>query len=135
MISLGASSPSAAHWSIEGYKQIFNSGATRRRALVATDASESLCGFIVSQISSDEYEVENIVVAESNQRTGIGHALLNSVIAAARSENIPRILLEVRESNLAARKLYEHCGLAVASRRKSYYSGPAEDALIYILQL
>jgi ribosomal-protein-alanine N-acetyltransferase len=41
------------------------------------------------------------------------------------------IFLEVRESNLAAQKLYQSCGFEQYSRRKAYYSDPAEDALLY----
>jgi ribosomal-protein-alanine N-acetyltransferase len=39
-------------------------------------------------------------------------------------------LLEVRESNAAARTLYARWGFTVAGRRKRYYSHPTEDALL-----
>ena len=40
------------------------------------------------------------------------------------------LMLEVRESNLAARKLYLHAGFAEEGRRKDYYREPKEDAII-----
>jgi len=48
----------------------------------------------------------------------------------ARREQARRVHLEVRESNTAARKLYERWGFREVGRRKSYYSGPPEDALL-----
>ena len=41
-----------------------------------------------------------------------------------------RATLEVRQSNDAARMLYERFGFAVAGVRRSYYSKPVEDALV-----
>lgn len=40
------------------------------------------------------------------------------------------ISLEVRESNLAARRLYESFGFKAEAARKGYYHSPAEDAVI-----
>ena len=45
-----------------------------------------------------------------------------------------RILLEVRESNLAARRLYEKHGFRESGRRPKYYSNPIEDAILYTLR-
>jgi len=40
------------------------------------------------------------------------------------------VYLEVRESNHAARALYEKWAFQEAGRRKSYYRDPDEDALL-----
>jgi len=40
------------------------------------------------------------------------------------------VLLEVRESNLAARKLYEKLGFSEEGRRSNYYHEPREDAML-----
>ena len=41
-----------------------------------------------------------------------------------------RATLEVRASNVGARRLYERLGFAVAGLRRRYYTNPEEDALI-----
>jgi len=41
------------------------------------------------------------------------------------------VFLEVRASNLAARKLYERVGFIEAGSRPRYYRDPAEDAVVY----
>jgi ribosomal-protein-alanine N-acetyltransferase len=38
--------------------------------------------------------------------------------------------LEVRESNVAARRLYERLGFAEIARRPNYYSSPVETAIV-----
>jgi ribosomal protein S18 acetylase RimI-like enzyme len=41
----------------------------------------------------------------------------------------------VRSSNVAARRLYETTGYKMLNIRKSYYANPAEDAVIYEINL
>ena len=43
------------------------------------------------------------------------------------------LLLEVRESNAAARALYTKHGLREVGRRRGYYRDPAEEAVLYAL--
>jgi ribosomal-protein-alanine N-acetyltransferase len=43
---------------------------------------------------------------------------------------VRRATLEVRESNLAARRLYERLGFTITAKRPKYYTEPEEDALI-----
>jgi ribosomal-protein-alanine N-acetyltransferase len=45
------------------------------------------------------------------------------------------ILLEVRDSNVAARRLYEGAGFQENGRRPAYYRNPDEDAVLYELHL
>jgi ribosomal protein S18 acetylase RimI-like enzyme len=56
-------------------------------------------------------------------------------LALARSRGAEEIFLEVRESNLAARRLYETSGFSESGRRQSYYQQPQEDAIVYHLGL
>lgn len=78
-----------------------------------------------------EWEIENIVVAPKVRRKGIGRQLVDALLAAAGETNSESVFLEVRESNAAARKLYESAGFQQNGRRKSYYSDPPEDAILY----
>jgi ribosomal-protein-alanine N-acetyltransferase len=80
-----------------------------------------------------EWEIENIVVAEDVRRQGIGRVLLHAVMTAAQGEQAERIILEVRESNLAARRLYESAGFSQCGTRLRYYGAPEEAAILYEL--
>ena len=66
---------------------------------------------------------------------GIGKRLLNTLLAAANETNSSAVFLEVRDSNAAAQTFYEEAGFNHTGRRKSYYTDPAEDAVLYRLTL
>jgi [ribosomal protein S18]-alanine N-acetyltransferase len=86
---------------------------------------------LVARHLAPEWELENIVVAPSARRQGLGNRLLNALLAAARETHSASVFLEVRESNSAARTLYEKAGFKQTGRRKSYYTDPLEDAVLY----
>ena len=134
MLALETGSAGAAHWSEAAYRAIFSRNA-KRIVLIAEDAERRVQCFTVARRTGEDCELENIVVAAPRTRQGIGTQLMKSLIIAARAENAARILLEVRESNAAARGLYEKCGFALSGRRKSYYANPLEDAALYSLGL
>jgi ribosomal protein S18 acetylase RimI-like enzyme len=54
--------------------------------------------------------VENIVVDVNHRRLGIGRRLIEQAKQWARSKNLPGIMLETQNNNVAACKLYETCG-------------------------
>lgn len=95
----------------------------------------SVAGFLVAKHIGPDWELENMVVQESEQRKGIGGQLLAFLISKARQTNGEAVFLEVRESNLAARTLYRRAGFQQTGRRKAYYQDPAEDAFLYRLDL
>ncbi len=122
----------AAHWSSREYEAVFAVEAPRRVLLIAADEADTsdLCGFIIARCGADEWEIENVVVAQEQQRRGLGSALVGRLLHEARRSGITSVLLEVRPSNMAARRLYEKMGFSEAGRRPAYYREPPEDALI-----
>ena len=134
MLQLDRQSPTAAHWTDEQYRQAFQGEGPDRLLLVA-ESSLDILGFLVARHVAPEWELENIVVAPSARRKGLGKRLLDALLAAARETNSSAIFLEVRESNTSARTLYEKAGFEPAGRRKSYYTDPVEDAVMYRLTL
>ena len=49
---------------------------------------------------------------------------------AADRQGVRRASLEVRESNVSARQLYEKYGFTAVARRRGYYSDNSEDAVV-----
>ena len=141
IIDLERTSASAAHWSEQQYRKLFSAaaGGVQNLVLVAEAANSdpplasaaSFMGFLVARKISPEWELENIVVAPSARRNGIGQQLLKALLDAARQTKSQAILLEVRESNAAARSFYEKAGFRPSGRRKGYYKAPVEDAILY----
>ena len=143
ILALERRSPGAAHWTPEQYHKLVGSGVV----LVAEPAAEhapapckkrkergTLCGFICARAVAGEWEIENVVVGDEFLRRGIGNELLRELIQSAENGAASAILLEVRESNLPARRLYEKNGFREVGHRRAYYRNPAEDAILYALR-
>ncbi len=141
MMALQRESSSAAHWSQQQYEALFATAGgeqgSERMGWIAEDDGEALgvLGFLMAQRTDAEWELENIVVAETVRRQGLGARLLREFIAHARAERGIAIFLEVRESNQSARALYRKLGFEETGLRRSYYSNPPEDAILCQLRL
>lgn len=88
----------------------------------------------------DESELLSLAVHPLHQRRGLGSLLLSELTREALSLGAVKMMLEVRSSNLGARKLYERHGFIRDGLRAGYYSpsttgGEREDAVLYSLEL
>ncbi|MCF8880949.1 GNAT family N-acetyltransferase [Hyphobacterium sp. SN044] len=75
----------------------------------------------------------SLAIAPSARGKGVGTALIACAMAETADRGLRAIRLEVRESNIAARTLYERCGFTLRGRRESYY-GDGEAACLYEAQ-
>lgn len=84
-----------------------------------------MLGYAVLMLAVDEAELLDIAIAAGQQRHGWGRKLLEEMMALARRQNMQRMVLEVRASNLAAIALYRKAGFSNIGLRRDYY--PAEN--------
>ena len=131
MKALAAHAVTAAQWSDEHYRALFAAGP-ERVALVIEE--EAVVGFVVARVAGGEWELENIAVAGAARRRGLGTRLLGELLDRARARGAQAVFLEVRESNQAARALYEKWAFVESGRRRRYYRDPEEDAVVYRFQ-
>jgi [ribosomal protein S18]-alanine N-acetyltransferase len=124
-------SETAAHWAEREYDALFVPDAPARIALVAVSESDAtqIYGFVIVRCAVDDWEIENLVVAPEYQRLGVGTKLIRELLYRAQGA-ATSVVLEVRESNFAARRLYEKLGFSEQGRRGNYYREPMEDALL-----
>ena len=116
-------------WSEETFRDLLR----LRQAifLVVTEGlPESVCGYVIAAVITDEAEVLNLAVAGQSRRRGFGGRLLDAGLGIIRERGAREVFLEVRESNAAAISLYTSRGFAALSRRARYYRNPVEDALV-----
>ena len=78
----------------------------------------------------DEAHITTFAVHPDWRRQRIGERLLLAFFDLARDRRARELTLEVRLSNLAARRLYEKYGFRPVGLRPRYYSDNHEDALI-----
>ena len=66
---------------------------------------------------------------------GIASLMLTELVSTAQQAGCPDVLLEVRQSNGAAQRLYARHGFVPIGRRRRYYQAPPEDAVVMRLTL
>ena len=102
-------------------------------ARVLVDEDGELIGYFVAMPGFEEMHLLNVTVSASHEGRGHGRRLLAELYSLSASFAATAVWLEVRESNLRARALYERDGFIEAGRRRDYYPAPAgqrEDAIL-----
>ncbi len=98
--------------------------------LVLTSQDGALLGYAITYLAGESADLANFAIGPAVRGGGLGRFLLDAAIEDARSRGVSELFLEVRESNSAARALYERAGFAAVARRRRYYDAPIEDALV-----
>lgn len=89
-----------------------------------------VAGFCAFWRVADQVHINNLAIRPDLRHHGLGRQLLQHVLDEAARLGATQATLEVRRSNVAARRLYEGAGFQLTGVRPSYYTHPIEDALI-----
>ena len=117
-------------WSAAGIAELFENEAVAARVALADGLEMRLAGYAFARVIAGEAEILNIAVLPLYRRQGVGRRLLDSVVAAVIAGGAVEVFLEVRESNTAARFLYEGRGFRAVGFRTDYYRKPRDNAVI-----
>jgi ribosomal protein S18 acetylase RimI-like enzyme len=90
--------------------------------LTARDAAR-LAGFAIMQFGEERAHLSLLAVHADYQRQGVARRLLEWLTESALTAGIASIHLELRETNLGARRFYLNLGFAEAARVPGYYRG------------
>jgi ribosomal-protein-alanine N-acetyltransferase len=115
-------------WPDDAYR---NELLTNRLAsYVVARAGDVVVGFAGLWVMVDEAHVTTFAVDPGWRRRGVGERLLLALLDIAVTRRAREATLEVRLSNMPARRLYEKYGFRPVGVRPRYYSDNGEDALI-----
>ena len=103
---------------------------TRCHIYVVRTPEHAVAGFCAFWLVCEEVHINNVALRPALRGRGLGTALMRRIFAEAQRLGARRATLEVRASNVGARRLYERLGFMVSGTRRNYYSSPVEDALI-----
>jgi ribosomal-protein-alanine N-acetyltransferase len=87
-------------------------------------------GFAGIWLMVDEAHVTTFAVDPAWRRRGVGERMLLAILDVSVARRAREATLEVRLSNMAARRLYEKYGFRPVGVRPRYYTDNGEDALI-----
>ncbi len=96
----------------------------------SSSGTGEIVGYLCAYHIFEELQLASVAVKENFRRLGIARKLILKMIRQGRERGAKEIWLDVRESNAAARRLYEKLGFREVYRRKNYYRKPKEDALV-----
>jgi ribosomal-protein-alanine N-acetyltransferase len=121
-------------WGEAGYRAVMSDPRVYT-CLVAEDSDTlprpaAIAGLAVVAQLVDDCELCNLVVLPEYLSKRVGRSLLQASFEVARYFKIPRMLLEVRQSNQHAIEFYKRNGFRIISERKNYYMNPSEHAWV-----
>jgi [ribosomal protein S18]-alanine N-acetyltransferase len=99
-------------------------------ALVCQNQAGLVVGTCCLMLDGHQLQVQNLSVHPAFRRRGVARHLLLAGLSRGYRRGGLQARLEVRPSNLAARRLYESLGFNEQGRKPGYYALPAEDALV-----
>ena len=91
---------------------------------------KSIKGYVGIQFLEEEIEIIGIGVSPGSRRNKIATELMDELVNYFEKSEYKKIILEVRESNAIAQRLYKKYGFKQISKRKKYYVD--EDAKVYL---
>lgn len=120
-------------WNAKDFKDSLESYGTRCFLL---KSDENITAFLSIRVVFEEAEIILLGVDPDYQRQGYASQLVRHAIEAMKQAGVTRIILEVREDNYAAMRLYTAFGFEEVGLRKAYYhlsNGERKNAIIFLL--
>ena len=91
--------------------------------------------YVATMLIFDELHITNVVVSPSCRRSGYAKRLVTLALEQAKAHGAVSATLEVRQSNISARALYEKMGFEQVGIRPKYYHDPDESAVLMTLDM
>jgi ribosomal-protein-alanine N-acetyltransferase len=91
---------------------------------------EKIIGYVGVWVVADDAQITNIAILPGYRGKKLGEKLFRYTIQKLIFMGVSRLSLEVRESNIAAQKLYCKFGLVPGGIRKNYYVDNQENAIV-----
>jgi ribosomal-protein-alanine N-acetyltransferase len=113
-------------WSARVFREELALG--NRRYFVAEDSAGVIVGYAGLLLVEEDAHVTTLAVDPEVRRRQLGSRLMLALVDASLHAEARHLTLEVRMSNMSARRLYERFGFAPVGIRKNYYRD--EDALV-----
>ena len=101
--------------------------------IVAEGEDGTVLGYAGLQTVLDEGYINNVAVDRAYRRCGVADQLIAAFIRFGQAK-LAFLTLEVRASNAPAIALYAKHGFKEAGRRKNFYEGPREDAILMTVE-
>jgi ribosomal-protein-alanine N-acetyltransferase len=121
----------AQPWSLASFRREISLSFSRVMLAVMDEGEGGggIAGYLCRWLVAGESHILNVATHPDFRHLGVGTALMAAAVSEAYARKASLMILEVRRSNLEARRLYRRFGFEERRLRRNYY-GPGEDALV-----
>jgi ribosomal-protein-alanine N-acetyltransferase len=99
---------------------------------MVAEHEDRVVGFMIYELHKTRIHVLNFAVAPEFRRRGAGSQMVAKLIGKLSAQRRTRVVLEVRETNLAAQLFFRENGFRAVSVLRDFYEDTPEDA--YLMQ-
>lgn len=99
---------------------------------MVAEMHDKIVGYMIYELHKNRLHILNFAVAAEYRRRGVGRRMTSKLIAKLSPQRRTRILLEVRETNLAAQLFFRKQAFRAVSVLRDFYEDTTEDA--YVMQ-
>lgn len=114
-------------WSAESFQ---DSLALEHTIYLIAEVDGNIAGYCGMYKLFHEGEIVNVAVKPEYRKLGVANIMLKELLRLGAESEVDTFLLEVRESNQAARSLYDKLGFSQMGIRKNFYEKPVENAIV-----
>lgn len=99
---------------------------------MVAEHEDRVVGFMIYELQKTRIHVLNFAVAADCRRSGVGSQMVAKLVAKLSLQRRTRIVLEIRETNLAAQLFFRENGFRAVAVLHNFYDDTPEDA--YLMQ-
>ena len=99
---------------------------------IVAEHNQQAVGFMIYELHKSRLRILNFAVKPEHRKQGVATQMVNRLIDKLSQQRRKEILLEVRETNLAAQKFFSKQGFRALGVLRGHYDDTTEDA--YIMQ-
>ena len=99
---------------------------------MVAEHQDQVVGFMIYELHKNRLHILNFSVHPDCRRKGIGAQMCRKLISKLSSQRRNRIMLEIRETNLAAQLFFRDLGFKAITVLRDFYEDTVEDA--YLMQ-
>ena len=99
---------------------------------MVAEHDDRVVGFMIYELHKSRLHILNFAVDSRYRRSGVGSHMVSKLVGKLSTQRRNRILLEVRETNLAAQLFFRTTGFRAVSVLREFYEDTPEDA--YLMQ-
>lgn len=107
----------------------------KNQRVVVAENENIIVGYVLFNQILDEAEIYKIVVSKNFRKKQIAFKIMEFLLDELKKNDVKKIFLEVRKSNIPAISLYKKCGFINIREIIDYYTNPKEDGIMMLKEV